>query len=110
MADTWREADLRKEYIDGAVKAVNMDMARLKRLCIIDSSSAWTESYYRETNEDSTDGGTGSSIAGIPQMAPFPFVQVTETKVSSVIGKYGDESVISLEMQTEATVPVVPSL
>ena len=107
MADTWREADLRKEYIDSAVKAVNLDQAKLKHLCIIDSSSAWTESYYRETNADSTDGGTGSSIAGIPQMAPFPFVEVTETKVSSVVLKYGDETVISLEMQSEATVPMM---
>jgi len=107
MADTWREADMRKEHIDSAVKAVNLAMHKLKGLCIIDSSSAWTESYYRETNEDSTDGGTGSTIEGIPQMAPFPFVQVTETKVSSVVLKYGDESVISLEMQQAATVPML---
>jgi len=107
MADSWRDADTRKEYIDSAVKAVNMDMARLKELCIIDSSSAWTESYYRETNADSTDGGTGSAIKGIPQMAPFPFVEVTETKVSGVVLKFGDESVISLEMQQRATVPML---
>ncbi len=107
MADTWREADLRKEYIDSAVKAVNLDMARLKTLCTIDKSDAWTESYYRETNADSTDGLTGSAIKGIPQMAPFPFVEVTETKVSAVVLKYGDESIISLEMQKSATVPML---
>jgi hypothetical protein len=107
MADTWREADLRKEYIDSAVKAVNLDMAKLKTLCTIDSSDAWTESYYRETNADSTDGLTGSSIKGIPQMAPFPFVEVTETKVSAVVLKYGNESVISLESKSYATVPML---
>jgi hypothetical protein len=107
MADTWREADLRKEYIDGAVKAVNAAMHRLKILCIIDSSSAWTESYYRETNDDTTDGGTGSTIEGIPQMAPFPFIQVTETKTGSVVLKYGAESVISTESQQYATVPML---
>ena len=106
-ADTWREADLRKEYIDSAVKAVNLDLAKLKTLCTIDSSDAWTESYFQETNADSTDGGTYSSIVGIPQMAPFPFVEVTETKVSSVVRKYGDESIISLEMQQAATVPML---
>lgn len=106
-ADTWREADLRKDHIDGAVKAVAKDLARLKTLCTIDSSDAWTESYYQETNDDSTGGGTYSSIAGIPQMSPFPFAQVTETKASSVILKYGDESVISLEMQQSATVPML---
>ena len=97
MADTWREADLRKEYIDSAVKAVNKELAKLKTLCTIDSSDAWTESYYRETNNDK----------GIPQMAPFPFVEVTETKVSAVVLKYGDESIISLEMQSSATVPML---
>jgi len=107
MADTWREADLRKEYIDSAVKAVNLDLAKLKTLCTIDKSDAWTESYYRETNADSADGLTGSSIKGIPQMAPFPFVEVKETKVSSVVLKYGDESIISLEMQQNATVPML---
>ncbi len=107
MAGTTFGADIRRENIDAAVKAVNLDMARLKTLCTIDSSDAWTESYYRETNDDSTDGGTGSAIKGIPQMAPFPFVQVTETKVSSVILKFGDESVISLEMNTAATVPML---
>jgi len=106
-ADTWREADLRKEYIDSAVKAVNLDLAKLKTLCTIDKSDAWTESYYRETNADSTDGLTGSAIKGIPQMAPFPFVEVTETKVSSVVLKYGDESIISLEMQQSATIPML---
>lgn len=107
MADTWREADLRKEFIVGAVKAVNKEMHRLKTLCIIDSSMAWTESYYRETNTDQTDGGTGSSIKGIPQMAAFPFVQVTETKISSVILKYGAESIISTESDQYATVPML---
>ena len=106
-ADTWREADLRKEFIDSAVKAVSADLAVLKTLTTIDTSDAWTESYFRETNDDDTGGGTHSSIAGIPQMAPFPFVQVTETKVSSVILKYGDESIISLEMQQAATVPML---
>ena len=107
MADTWREADLRKEYIDSAVKAVAADLAKLKTLCTIDSSDAWTESYFQETNDDSTGGGTYSAIGGIPQMAPFPFVQVTETKVSSVVLKYGDESIISLEMQQAATIPML---
>ena len=107
MADNVFEADLRKEYIDSAVKAVNMDMSKLTMLCVIDSSSAWTESYYSETNEDTTDGGTGSSYKGIPQLAALPGVIVTETKYSSIVDKYGAESIISLEMQSEATVPML---
>lgn len=107
MADTDREADLRKEFIDSAVKAVVKIEEKWKSLCAVDSSSAWTESYFRETNDDDTDGGTGSAIRGVPQYAPFPFFDVTETKVSSVIQKYAGESIISLEAQQNATVPML---
>lgn len=107
MADSDREADLRSEYIDTAVKAVVKIEEKWKALCSIDSSSAWTESYFRETNDDDTDGGEGSPIAGVPQYAAFPFFDVTETKVSSVIEKYAGESIISLEAQQNATVPML---
>lgn len=106
-ADTDREADLRKEHIDTAVKAVVKIEEKWKALCSVDSSSSWTESYYRETNADSTDGGTGSTIEGVPQMAPFPYFDVTETKVSSIVLKYAGESVISLESTQNATVPML---
>ena len=43
----------------------------------------------------------------MPQYAPFPFFDVTETKVSSVIQKYAGESLISLEAQQNATVPML---
>lgn len=108
MADTWREADTRKEYIDSAVKAVALAEYKLKTLCTIDSSDAWTESYFQRTNTvEATGGGTYSGVSGVPQMAPFPFIQQTFTKVSSVILKYAAESVISLEAQQTATVPML---
>lgn len=107
MADTDREADLRYENIDRAVKAVAALDYKLKTLCTIDSSSAWTETYFRETNDDQTDGGTGSSIKGVPQFAPFPFFDVTETKVQSVIQKYAGESIISIEAEQTATIPML---
>ena len=102
-----REAEQRSEYIDVAVKAVVKNEEKWKALCAVDKSSAWTESYFRETNDDNTDGGTGSAIRGVPQYAPFPFFDVTETKVSSIIQKYAGESIISLEAQQNATVPML---
>jgi len=107
MADTDREADLRYENIDRAVKAVAALDYKLKTLCTIDTSSAWTESYFRETNSDETDGLTGSPIKGVPQYAPFPFFDVTETKVQSVIQKYAGESIISIEAEQTATIPML---
>ena len=102
-----REEEQRSEYIDVAVKAVVKIEEKWKALCAVDKSSAWTESYFRETNDDNTDGGTGSAIRGVPQYAPFPFFDVTETKVSSIIQKYAGESIISLEAQQNATVPML---
>ncbi len=107
MADTDREADLRYENIDRAVKAVAALEYKLKTLCTVDSSSAWTETYFRETNDDETDGGTGSPIKGVPQYAPFPFFDVTETKVQSIIQKYAGESIISIEAEQTATIPML---
>lgn len=106
-ADTEREADLRSEHIDAAVKAVIKIEEKWKALCAIDSSSDYTESYYRETNDDSTDTGTYSPIKGVPEFAPFPYVDVTETKVSSVVDKYAATSLISLEASEYATVPML---
>ena len=99
--------DLRKEFIDSAVKAVVKIEEKWKAMCTIDTSSAWTESYFRETNDDATNTGTGSPIKGVPAFAPFPFIDVTETKVSSTIDKYAGESIISLEAQSNITVPML---
>ena len=107
MADTEREADLRKEYIDTAVKAVVKIEEKWKALCMVDKSDSYTESYFRETNADATDGGTYSPIAGIPEFSPFPYVDVTETKYSSVILKYGATSYISMEAGQYATIPML---
>jgi len=107
MVDNDREVDLRYENIDRAVKAVAALDYKLKTLCQIDSSSAWTETYFRETNGDQDDGGTGSLIRGVPQYAAFPFFDVTETKVQSVIQKYAGESIISLEAEQTATLPML---
>ena len=106
-AENEREITLREEYIDTAVKAVVKINEKWKALCTIDSSSAYTESYFRETNDDDSDGGTGSPIRGVPEYAPFPYFDVTETKVSSIVEKYAGESIISMEAQQYATIPML---
>jgi hypothetical protein len=108
MVDTSYEVDMRKEYIDSGVKAVALMAYKLKTLCTIDKSDAWTESYFRETNTtEATGGGTGSAVSGVPQMAPFPFIEPSWTKVSSVVKKYASEYVLSLESQQSATIPML---
>ena len=106
-ADTEREADLRKEHIDTAVKAVVKIEEKWKALCAVDKSDSYTESYFQETNDDEVDGGTYSPIRGVPEFAPFPYVDVKETKESSVIQKYAASSLISMEAGQYATVPML---
>jgi len=104
MAST-QEASLRKEFVDGAVKAVALMEYKLKSLCAIDSSSAWTESYYRETNTDPTNAGF--NVKGIPRLAAFPYGEANWTKVSSLIEKYGMEGMISYEDAMLNNIPMI---
>lgn len=99
--------EMLKENIDSGVKAVVKIEEKWKAMCAIDSSSAYTESYFRETNDDSTDGGTGSPIRGLQPFSPFPYVDVTETKVSSIIEKYAAEALISMEAISDLTIPML---
>lgn len=109
MADSTGEQDLRKEFVDGAVKAVALMEYKLKTLCTIDSSSAWTETYYRETNSDPVGGGIASptNVKGIPRLAPFPYGEVSWTKVSALIEKYGMEGMISYEDAKLNNIPMI---
>lgn len=111
MADATGQADLRKEYIDGAVKAVALMEYKLKTLCTIDSSSAWTETYYRETNTElagvTTGGGAFTKVKGVPRLAPFPYGEVSWTKVSAINEKYAMEGMISYEDELMNNIPMI---
>ena len=71
MTTTSQDADMLRENIDSGVKAVVKIEAKWKAMCAIDTSSAYTETYFRETNDDSVDGGSGSPIKGLQPMSPF---------------------------------------
>jgi len=111
MAESTGMADLRKEYVDGAIKAIALQEYKLKTLCTVDSSSAWTETYYRETNTDLTGGATGGGastpVKGVPRLAPFPYGEVSWTKVSGINEKYAMEGMISYEDQKMNNIPMI---
>lgn len=96
-----------RENIDSGVKAVVKIEERWRAMCAIDKSSAYTETYFRETNDDSVDGGTGSPIRGLQPMSPFPYVDVTETEVSTITEKYAAEALMSMEAIADLTVPML---
>lgn len=96
-----------RENIDSGVKAVVKIEEKWRAMCAIDTSSAYTESYFRETNDDSVDGGSGSPIKGLQPFSPFPYVDVTEDKISSITEKYAAEAIMSMEAIADLTVPML---
>jgi len=96
MADTSGMQDLRAEDIDRIVRGFALQEYKFKQIVMISSSNAWKESYYQETATELS-GGTGSAVKGVPRLANFPAAEVSWTKQSSYVEKYGIEDVISWE-------------
>ena len=106
MADTTGEADLRAEAISKLVKGFALENYVMKQLCMIENSTAWTETYYKETAADLT-GGTGSAIKGVPRLANFPYAEVSWTKTSARNVKHAVEGVISWEDIKTNNIPMI---
>ncbi len=106
MADTTGEADLRAENFSRVVKGFALESYTMKQLCMIESSSAWTETYFKETATVLT-GGSGSSVQGIPRLANFPYGEVSWTKVQGRNIKFGMEGIIAWEDIATDNIPVM---
>lgn len=106
MADTTGELDLRRENFSRIVKGFALQEYKMKQLCMIESSDAWTETYYKETSTELT-GGTGSSVKGVPRLAKFPYGEVSWTKTSGQNVKYAMEAVISWEDIKMNNIPMI---
>jgi len=106
MADTTGEQDLRAENFSRIVKGFALQQYKMKQLCMIESSSAWTETYYTETAAD-LEGGTASNVKGVPRLANFPYGEVSWTKVQGRNIKYGMEGVLSWEDIRTNNIPMI---
>lgn len=106
MADTTGEADLRAENVSRIVTGFALQEYKMKQLCMIQSSSAWTETYYKETAAD-LEGQSGSAVKGIPRLANFPYGEVSWTKTEGRNIKHGMEGVISWEDEKTNAVDVI---
>ncbi len=111
MADTTGEADLRKETVERIVTGFALQEYKMKQLCMITSSNAWTETYYKETATDltktTTTGITGTSFKGIPRLGNFPDSEVSWTKVSGINFKHGTSGIISYEDKKMNAIDVI---
>ena len=104
--DTTGEADLRAESISKIVTGFALQSYKMKQLCMIQSSNAWTETYYKETAADLT-GHATTTVAGIPRLARFPYGEVSWEKTSARNLKHGMEGVISWEDVKTNNIPMI---
>ena len=102
---------LKKEFIDATIKAIALREYVLKDLCTIESSSAQTETYFRETNTDpttvTTGGGATVKVKGVPRFAPFVAGEVAWTKVSGQTNKYAGEGLIAYEDELMSNISII---
>jgi len=104
--DTTGEADLRAENFSKIVKGFALQNYKMKQLCMIESSSSWTETYYKETAADLTAGGE-ISVQGVPRLANFPYGEVSWEKTSGRNIKHGMEGVLAWEDVKTNNVPMI---
>lgn len=90
MADTVGMADIRGLNVSKVVTGFALQEYKMKQLCIVESSSSWTERYFQETSTELT-GGTGSAVEGVPRGAHFPHGEVSWTQQNSRMKKHGME-------------------
>jgi len=96
MADVVEEQDLRASAVSKIVTGFALQEYKMKQLCMIQSSNAWTEQYYAETAADLTAGGE-INVKGVPRLANFPYGEVSWTLESGRNIKHAMEGVISWE-------------
>ena len=96
MVDVVEEQDLRASAVSKVVTGFALQEYRMKQLCMIQSSKAWTEQYYSETATELKAGGE-INVKGVPRLANFPYGEVSWTLESGRNVKHAMEGVISWE-------------
>jgi len=97
MAETVGQQDLRAENITKTVTGFALQEYVFKQLCVVQSSSAWKETYFKEGKSDLEASGTGNAVEEIPRLASFPHGEPNWTEASSRHKKHGMDSRISWE-------------
>jgi hypothetical protein len=107
MADTIGMADIRGQNIDKAVKGFALQEFKLKQVCLVQSSSNWKETYYKETKTELTAAGNDFSVKGVGRLSAFPNLEPSWTQASSYHLKHAGEAVISWEDATTSAIDVM---
>ena len=99
MADVVEEQDLRGTNVSAIVTGFALQAYKMKQLCMVQKSTAWTEQYYVETAADLTGKDTTASgtVEGVPRLASFPYGEVSWTLTTGRNVKHAMEGSISWE-------------
>ncbi len=90
------QTTLRAENVDRAVKGFALQSYKFKQVCLVQNSSAWKETYFKETPDELTAAGT-RNIEGVSRGANFPFMEPTWEETSARHIKHANESEIFWE-------------
>lgn len=88
--------DIRTNFFDKVIKQVTARQYKFKQAVSIESTSAWKNYFYRES-QTTLAGQPGNTTKGIPRGAAFPQAVVNWDRVSATIEKYGMEDNIHWE-------------
>ena len=97
MADQVGQSSIRGENIERAVKGFALKEFKLKTPLLLQSSSNWTETYYRETAADLTAPSETFNIQGVSRGGAFPHVDPSWTKVQGAHVKFAAEGNVFME-------------
>lgn len=95
-AESAGQESLRQENVERMITGLALAKYTAKKAVMLSGSAAWLESYYSETKIPPTAGAT-ANIKGLARLSPFPKANITWTKHTAYIQKYGLEDVISDE-------------
>lgn len=94
-------AALRAENVDKVVKGFALQKFTMKQLCTVQSSGAWQESYYKESDTEL------SATAKVARLAAFPQQSPIWEKSSAYHQKHGLELDVSWEDALADNIPVI---
>lgn len=96
---TTDQSTIREENIQRAVDGFGLMAFKLRQVCKVVTSSAWSESYFQEASAELTvlDAGGGFAVKGVGRLSAFPNLEPSWTKVTGYTIKHAGEHTYSIE-------------
>ncbi len=89
-------AELRAENVNRAVIGFALMEYKFKQVCLIQSSSSWKETFFKEVAAELSGAGS-RTIKGVSRLAAFPYLEPTWVETNARHLKHAGEGVVSWE-------------